>query len=256
MLKYKEKFITHFRIKDLPSDFEMVLFRKTKTYLQCISRIPGIKMVWVCNSLSMYCTKPTSDIDLFIITAKNRVWFVRFFSTLILYILWVWRKDETNSAWNFCLSFFVDENNLDFSKISIENDIYLFYWIFYLKPVINYDKTYEKFIEENKNLGIFWADLPKDSMDYVLFDRKERLHRSETESGSGTMQPESGTMQSFLTKLYDFIDFLWYFLYTKIYKKNSRKAKNIQNPAWVIISREMLKFHDNDKREEIRDKIL
>jgi len=41
---------------------------------------------------------------------------------------------------------------MDFSKIAIENDIYLFYWIYYLKPILNKDNTYECFIKANKSM--------------------------------------------------------------------------------------------------------
>ncbi|MDP3380553.1 MAG: hypothetical protein Q8S84_03310 [bacterium] len=44
---------------------------------------------------------------------------------------------------------------MDFSDWKIENDIYLYFWIVYFKPILNYDNTYELFIEKNSS----WADL-------------------------------------------------------------------------------------------------
>ncbi|EKE26876.1 MAG: hypothetical protein ACD_4C00133G0004 [uncultured bacterium (gcode 4)] len=236
MIQYKEKFIKSFNIKESPSDFELNLFKKTQKYSRYISWIPWLKMLAVCNSLSMYSTKSTSDIDLFIVTEKNRVWFVRFFITIIFYILWVWRKDESNSAWNFCLSFFACENNLDFSKIAIKNDIYLYFWIHYLKPIINNDLAYEKFIDSNLALWIKKDELPKDNKDYIISVKSYQLKA--------------------ISYLFGFIDWFWYFLYQNIFKLLSPKTKKVQRPFWVIISREILKFHDKDKREDIRDRIL
>jgi hypothetical protein len=33
------------------------------------------------------------------------------------------------------------------------------------------------------------------------------------------------------------------------------KKEKLNNPSGIIISSDILKFHDNDKREDIRDKI-
>jgi hypothetical protein len=54
--------------------------------------------------------------------------------TLIFWIHGVWRRRE-DIAGNFCLSFFIEESAMDLSKIAIEDDIYLYYWIYYMKPI-------------------------------------------------------------------------------------------------------------------------
>ncbi len=105
-------------------------------------------MIAIVNSLSMYATHKDSDIDLFIVTKPNMIWFVRFFATLILWKNGVWRKNE-DIAQNFCLSFFITTESMDFSKIAIKNDIYLHYWIYYMKPIISYNETYEEFLKKN-----------------------------------------------------------------------------------------------------------
>jgi hypothetical protein len=39
---------------------------------------------------------------------------------------------------------------MDFRKWKIENDIYLYFWIVYMKPILDYDNTYEIFLKLNK----------------------------------------------------------------------------------------------------------
>jgi hypothetical protein len=56
---------------------------------------------------------------------------------------------------------------MDFSKIAIKNDIYLFYWIYYLKPILNKNKIYENFIEINNKLGIKSNVLHNDNIKYI-----------------------------------------------------------------------------------------
>jgi len=135
-------------VKSEPNDHENGLFLRAKKYISKIAWIPGLRMVAVVNSLSMYATHKDSDIDLFIITAKNRIWIVRVCVTLVFWILGVWRKGEDISG-NFCLSFFITEDAMDLEKIAIEEDIYLYFWIFHMKPILSSEDTYEKFLLAN-----------------------------------------------------------------------------------------------------------
>jgi hypothetical protein len=109
-------------------------------------------MIAIVNSLSMYATHEDSDIDLLIVTQPGMIWLVRFFATFILWSHGVWRHGE-DVAGNFCLSFFITTDALDLSPIAIEDDIYLYYWIYYLKPVFDRDGVYERFARVNERVG-------------------------------------------------------------------------------------------------------
>lgn len=106
-------------------------------------------MVAVVNSLSMYATHENSDIDLFIVTQPGMIWFVRFFVTLTLWMHGVWRHGA-DIAGNFCLSFWITTDALDLERIAIDNDIYLYNWIYHLKPIFTRGDAYERFLEANK----------------------------------------------------------------------------------------------------------
>ena len=73
--------------------------------MKWVSWIPGLRMVAICNSLSMYASDADSDIDLFVVTEKNRLWFVRILMTIVFQILGV-RRHGNHVAKRFCLSFF------------------------------------------------------------------------------------------------------------------------------------------------------
>lgn len=237
-------------VKSHPSDYEKSLFEKTQKYCRYISWIPGLKMVGVCGSLSMHATKTPeetkkikwtdwSDIDLFIITANKRMWFVRIAVTIIFQILWV-RRHWDKVKERFCLSFFITENAMDFSKIAIENDIYLFYWIYYLKPIINKDNTYERFIKANENLGINSINLHWDNKIYLvkpIFVISSKVEKS---------------INFILNPLLD----LKNWMLKKIFlSKTLKHKKRLWDPFWLIVNDNMLKFTDNDRRVEIRDEL-
>jgi hypothetical protein len=79
----------------------------------------------------------------------------------------VWRRD-TDIAGNLCLSFFITTEAMDLSHIAIENDIYLSYWIYYMRPIIYRDETYEKFLSANS-----WVDVDEEqrilSSKYLIY---------------------------------------------------------------------------------------
>lgn len=212
--------------KNTPNTHEEQLFARAEKYIDTIKNIRGIKMIGICNSLSMYATNRNSDIDLFIVTEKNMLWYVRFFVTLKFWILGVWRKWD-DIAGNFCLSFFVSENALEFEKITISDDIYLYFWIYFLRPILDYDDTYEKFLQKNN-----WVNIDEivkyDNKKYIKFSWKSH-------------------------KIFWFHSILNIFIKFFGEKKTKRNYEKMGRPTGVIISDDMLKFHDKDQRENIRD---
>lgn len=121
-------------MKSVPNEHEKVLTARAEYYVRKITWIPGLRMVAVVNSLSMNATHKDSDIDLFIIAAKHRIWLVRVFTTLTFWFYGVWRKGD-DIAMNFCLSFFIEESAMDISRIAIEDDVYLYFWTYCMRPI-------------------------------------------------------------------------------------------------------------------------
>lgn len=231
MKSYKEKFDSLLWIKTEPNDHEKSLFQKGQFYITKLSRIPGIEMIAIVNSLSMYATHHDSDIDLFIITRPHMIWFVRFFVTLFLWKKSVWRKGKDIRE-NFCLSFFITTEAMNLSKIAIKNDIYLYYWIYYLKPIYNKNNTYENFLNANS-----WVQIDKKQ---IIENSIYRIENSKKE------QKEIWIFWRSVNQIIRF------FLLSRT-RKNYLK---LWSPNGVIISDTMLKFHDQDKRESIRNKIF
>lgn len=79
-------FKSYMGIREKPSKDETRLWGKVSSYNTLFSYIPGISCICVCNSLAMNAAHANSDIDLFIITKKNRLWTARIFMTLLLFL--------------------------------------------------------------------------------------------------------------------------------------------------------------------------
>lgn len=227
-----EKFKKYFSIKESPSPTDSELFEKTIKYIPSIKWIPGIRFIWVGNSTSMFASKETSDIDLFIITSPKRMWLVRILSTLIFQLLAV-RKTAKHHEKRFCLSFFTTIDGMNFESFAIKNDVYLYFRIVYLKPILDFDNTFEKFIESQS-----WADL----WEYKNFIEKNKSFIS----FSGKSFWDS-------CKILDWID-TWL---EKIFlPKTMKHLKQLGSPYGIVINKDILKFHDDDKRIEIKKELI
>ena len=236
-LKDKEKFDNFFWNREKPSEIELEYIEKTKKYINYIKWIPGIKMVWIGNSISMNSWDINSDIDLLIVSDENKMWLVRIFCTLIFQVLWV-RKTPKKHAWRMCLSFFCTLKWLDFWIFSLEKDPYLYFWILYFKPLLDYNNTYSAFIETNKS----WANFStfnksiEENKKYISYKKDVHLKNN----------------LSILNAITDIINNLLKKLFLpKTLKSYEKKWK----PFWVIINDIMLKFHDWDIRKEIAKKM-
>jgi hypothetical protein len=87
MLEYRESFNREMGVKNTPNNHEIYLMERAEKYIKKLSWIPGLRMIAIVNSLSMYATHADSDIDLFVITQPNVLWIVRFLMTTELWIL-------------------------------------------------------------------------------------------------------------------------------------------------------------------------
>lgn len=112
---------------------EDALIRRAEKFCRILVRLPGIRRVWVCNSLSMNAADGGSDIDLFVETASGMLWIGRVATTLFFSLLGVRRHGEYVKG-RFCLSFFAVEN-ADLGKVAIDDDAYLYEWAKRLVPV-------------------------------------------------------------------------------------------------------------------------
>lgn len=232
MDRYRHEFNTLLGVKVSPNEHEEKLFQRAQKYIVWLRCIPGIEMIAVCNSLSMYATHADSDIDLFIVTEKWMIWFVRFFVTLTLWLHGVWRHGD-DIAENFCLSFFVSHEALDLWDIAYKDDIYLAQWIYHLKPILSKEGIYDKFLYLNT-----WAEVDgvqkEENLRYLLPDTPYEYMR-------------------FLFPVFRMINrCIRFFLLPKTLKN----YEWLWRPEGVIISDQILKFHDKDKRREINNGIL
>ncbi len=212
-------------------------WHKVKTYLPWICLIPYVRMVAVCNTLAFDNPTKESDIDLFIITAKGRLFLVRTLTTILFSLLGV-RRHNNKISERFCLSFFISEEALVLKNIQRgKGDIYFPYWFMTLKPLYG-KKMFEDFMTVNSWLRDYFPG-------GILFD--ERKLWKERAPG-------------FFAKLQEYILNLGFgsFLEKRLeqwhIKRHKKNAQHLGDLASVVVNGKMLKFHNIDRRDEFAQK--
>lgn len=118
--------------------------------------LPFLKFVGITGSLAMKNAEPDSDIDFLIITQKNTLWTTRVFCFLLLKAKRIpFRRFSGKERKNrLCLNMWFDESNLIWNK----RNLFSAHEIAQIIPLLNRDRTYEKFIFENRWIFDFWPN--------------------------------------------------------------------------------------------------
>jgi len=222
--------------------------------------IPWIKMIAVGNIIGAHNLKKESDIDLFIITEKNRVWLTRLFCVLIIKILGLRPKPE-NMRDKICLSFFISEEAMDLEKLMLsckisrdstclagrrvaslqndrmEKDIYFIYWLAGLVPIYNRDNIYNKFIGANNWLKNYLPNWERGEVNYRRDAGKgfSRFYRDVVDMFFGGLERRTKNLEL---------------------KMMPEQLKSIVNKdTRVVADKGVIKLHVNDRREEYKNKL-
>jgi len=127
---------------------------RLKLYLKILSFFPQIKLIGFSGSLAMMNADKDDDIDLFIITAKNRLFTGRFVAIILAKILGIhrfynkrYKLHVTCYQDKVCLNLFFDESDL--AVPDFKRDEYVAHEILQMKPIVNKDSVYERFLAAN-----------------------------------------------------------------------------------------------------------
>ncbi len=131
-----------------------------KAYIRLLSFFPQIRLVGLSGSISMMNANEDDDIDLFIITAKNKLFTGRFVALMLAQVIGLRRTrkaryhyrvsslSQDNHKDKVCLNLFFDESNLKVPKF--KQTEFVGHEVLQMKPVINKDQTYDKFLNANE----------------------------------------------------------------------------------------------------------
>jgi len=203
--------------------------------------VPFVRAVFLCNTTAWQTANPDSDIDFFIVIRHGRIWLARALVTLTLSLFGL-RRHGRKVENRICLSFYITDENLNLRPVSTSApDIYLVYWLSQLLFLGGENAILASLYGANR-----WVqELLPNAFNFLASD--EATYKSRTKR---------------------FLEKMWGAGYGDLLESQARSAqltrmKMFKGPKGavgdgcrVVISDKMLKFHEQDRREEIREKWL
>jgi hypothetical protein len=194
--------------------------------------IPFLEGVYLCNTLAMTQSNPGSDIDVLVVVKKGRVFSARLFLVFVTHILRLRRHGRRISG-RLCLSFFIDDEHLDFSPLLLQPyDPYFAYWVKLLTPL--YLRRDISFPSLNSWMRGYFSH----SSNFPLVEKS---------SGNAVSRFFEFLFSGFLGNLAEKVFGQWQI------SRARRKYDILGKPEGVFLSSYCLKFHDRDMRKIYRD---
>ncbi|MBI2019608.1 hypothetical protein HYS95_03010 [Candidatus Daviesbacteria bacterium] len=124
-------------------------FQKAKMLSYILKVVPWIKLVGVSGGLAMNNAGKSDDIDLFIITGKNRLWISRLLVIGLLSLVSQRRKriDKGRGiAGKLCLNILLEEDRLEQKN----KDIFVAHEVLQMRPLWQRDGVYSRYLADNE----------------------------------------------------------------------------------------------------------
>lgn len=211
------------RFKNKRSSNKKVKIAKKASGL--IASVPTVKFIGVTGSLAMGNATQMSDIDLLIITKKGFLWTTRLVVYGLLKIAGYKLRipKQKNQKDRLCLNIWLDEGDLSWPVK--DRNIYTAHEIAQIIPLINKNKTYERFLWKNKWLLDFWPNSVR------IREKKDRVKNSGL---------------SLLSSFFNFLERLAYRLQYQYMKQ--KITREVVTPTRAI-------FHPNDLGKKVLTKL-
>ncbi len=130
------------------------LWRRAQWMTQIVRLIPFVRMVGVSGSLAQESAKADSDIDFFIIAQSGYIWWVRFWSKLILKLTRLDRSPRQTGG-HFCYNHYVTTQSL---RLDSQSE-YVARLFCHLVPVYGF-ATYRDFCAANTWIALYVERFP------------------------------------------------------------------------------------------------
>lgn len=225
-----------FKIRQERQRVAIMKYDLARRAIRLLEYLPGVLGIAVCNSLGFRNARPESDIDFFIITDTGATWVVRFMAAGLMQLLG-WRPSPRRVANGMCLSFFVSRRALNLEPLAIAGgDPHFRYWITQFTPLYGRGGIWDDFWRANA-----WV--------------RETIPNALGPSGGAPwhFQDREHAPWRWLTPAARAVDRLagqW----QRQRLPQRLTAAAARGGTAVVVTDDVLKFHDNDRREECRER--
>lgn len=127
-----------------------------KKTFKVLSRIPWIRLIAVTGAAAAYNSKLGDDLDIFVITSRNRLWITRFFVVLLLKTMGVYRTDEDPGN-KICPNLLISEDAMFWDDE--KHNEYIAHEIVMMRPILDRSYTYMRFIKANDWVSKYFGNI-------------------------------------------------------------------------------------------------
>ncbi len=202
--------------------------------------VPFLRAVFICNTVAFGWPRAQSDIDVFVVVKRGRLWLTRALFTGAI-ALSGYRRHGQKVADRVCLSFYITDDVLDLEPVkkSVE-DVLLTYWVLFLHPLYDPEQ-----LAHTIRLANQWAvnTVPMAPSDTTVHPYAPHYYFEKIKKMLAQMLGGS---------VGDYANY-WAGVWQK--QKMQRNHESVQNypDSRVVVSDTMLKFHENDRRDLYRE---
>lgn len=212
-------------------------WRKARRMAALVAMMPYVRLVAVSNSLAWDNVHVDSDLDFFLVAEGGHMWTARGWATLALALLRR-RPRLGHTRDTVCLNFWTVPGT-PLRRVRLTEDIYFSYWLASLRPLYDAGGVRRRLSEANR-----WLDLSV-PVPYGCHPRSD--HAARLPRGCAWVKRALEALQRFGWQ-------------ERAFERLQRavmprviRHKEIEPSTHVLLGRDMLKFHTNDRRAEIRD---
>lgn len=202
-----------------------------------IAWVPFVRLVAVCNTVAISNAKPDSDIDVFIVARRGRLWLTRLLVTAAVAVRGLWRHGTTITD-RICLSFFVTDRALDLRPLLLQpDDPYFAHWVDQLVPMVAVGDQLSAVRNANP-----WV---RDYLPNAFSTASQPTHHAPrtTHTRVWCERRLSGRFGDALEQLA-----------RSLQRGKMRVSPNAVASGAAVVTDDVLKFHENDRRAEFRDR--
>lgn len=136
--------------------FSQLKCKKVKKIVNFLKLIPFIKLIAITGALAMNNSDKNDDLDLMIITQKNRLWLTR----LLVYLFFFpFIRQSDRKKNRLCLNLWLDISELKVPQN--QQSLFTAHEVCQIKPLLNRDNTYQKFLTVNLWVKFFLPNAVK-----------------------------------------------------------------------------------------------
>jgi hypothetical protein len=209
-------------------------------YFWILSTLPFVEQLSIINSLAIGNAHQESDIDFFVVTKPNRLYFVRSLIIVLFKLLGIY-KTKTETKDRFCFGFYVTKDAEDLSAVLIQGGDPLFaFWFASFAPIFE-SGAYARLVQDNRWIAEYFPNFK--AQDRLFHIRRQRL--------AGRI------VKKFLEIILYIIAVPLEPILRGIHIRHTFKLpENHWETSTTVATARMLKLHALDPRTEIKRKFL